>query len=484
MKLVFLQSDPFTKVGVMTISAVLKAAGHETGLFIDSAEKNIVESALNAKPDVVAFSGASGAHHWDFAKAREIKEKAPKVKVLFGGPHATYYPEIIEEKFIDFVCVGEGEYAIRELLDALEKGKDASKIKNIWVKKGKKVFRNPLRKLVEDLDLLPFPDRDLYYKYDFLKKQPKKDFLFSRGCPYQCTFCFNQDYKRIYEGRGKYVRFVSPMKAIEEIKAARDAYGLERLMIHDDLFIMNKKWFDEFIELYKKEVNLPFSCLARADLVTEEIAKKLREAGCSDVAVGIESGDEFVRNEVLKKNLKEESIIRGAALIKKNKMMLKTFNMMCMPGETLEAAWKTIDLNIKIKADFAWCSVLKIYPKTWLANYAIENGYLDKDFSLDEFGDSYILSPTPIKLKGKDRILNLQRFVSITVNFPFLKPLVKQLIKLPPNRLFNFLLQIEYALLTIKTSQMGLMNFIDLGRRTRGYLVDERKKEEEVTAES
>lgn len=472
MKIVFLQSDPFTRTGIMSISACLKKAGHESDLLIETEEKDVFKSLEVLKPDIVGFSLVGGIEKKNINLAEQIKKKI-KIPIIMGGPFATFYSDdIIKEDCVDIVCLGEGEEAIVELLDKMEKKEDITNIKNLWVKKDNEIIRNEIRDLIQDLDKLPIPDRSIYYKYDFLRNQPSKDFIFFRGCPYKCSFCFNSQFMKFYSGKGKYIRKSSVGKVIEEIKYVRDEFGLSSLMIYDDLFILDKKWLKIFLKIYKKEINLPFQCEVRADSIDEEVAKQLKEAGCTAIALGVESGNESIRNNILNKNLSDDCIINSCRLIKKYKIYLKTYNMVGIPDETIDDIFKTIEFNIKLKPDFAWCSILRIYPRTPLADYAIRKGFLDKNFKLKYFGSSYLLGDTPLEIENKNKVINLQRFFTLSVKFPFLLRLIKQLIKLPPNKLFDTIFQITYSISTIKTTKIGFKNFIKLGIKARKSMID------------
>lgn len=472
MKIVFLQSDPFTRIGIMSISACLKKAGHEADLLIETEEKDVFKSLKVLKPDIVGFSLVGGIEKKTINLAEQVKKRMG-VLIIMGGPYATFYPEeIIKEDCVDIVCLGEGEEAIVELLDKLEKKEDITNIKNLWIKKDNKIFKNEIRNLIEDLDKLPLPDRNIYYKYEFLRNQPSKDFVFFRGCPYNCSFCFNSQFMKFYAGKGKYIRKSSVEKVIEEIKYVRDEFGISSLMIYDDLFILDKKWLKNFLKIYQKEINLPFQCEVRADSIDEEVIKQLKEAGCTTIALGVESGNEYIRNNILNKNLSDDCIINSCRLIKKYKIYLKTYNMVGIPGETIYDIFKTIEFNIKLKPDFAWCSILRLYPRTPLADYAIGKGLLDKKFKLEYFGNSYLLGDTPLKIDNKNEVLNLQRFFTLAVRFSFLLPLIKQLIKLPPNKLFDTIFQITYSISTIRTTKIGCKNFIKLGIRAKKSMND------------
>lgn len=473
MKLLFIQSDPFAWIGKMSISAVLKQAGHECGLLIEPAEKNLIQVIKAENPDIVAFSATTGTHIWALEMAKEIKEKLG-LTIIFGGPHATYFPETIEDKNVDIVCLGEGEYAVLELLDKLKNKEDITKIKNLWVKKDNKVYKNGMRPLIQKLDSLPFPDRFLYYdKYDFLKNQNSREFILMRGCPYKCSFCYNHSLQKMYIDKGEYVRYKNVNRAIEEVLDVKNKWGLGSAMFFDEVMFLNKEWLFSFLEKYREQIDVPFACEARANLLDEEICKNLKKAGCICVRIGVESGSDEIRNKILRKNLSDEQIERAARLVKKEKILLETYNMVGLPKEKLEDAFKTLSFNKKIKADYAWCSIYQPYPKTDLAELAIKEGVLDKEF-WNDLEPSFFIT-TKMKIKDKNEIINLQKFFALAVRFNIPDFIIRQLIKFPPNKIYNFLFKAGYVYLTLKTTRMGIKGIYKLGRLTNNYFEKKNK---------
>ena len=452
MKVFFLQDMLFEYFGPMYLSAVLKKNGHETEIVIPK-DKDYIKELKGA--GLVALSCMSSGHQWYLDRAKEIKEQLG-IPILFGGPHPTYFPEIIKESQVDYVCVGEGEYAILDLVNALEQGKDTEHIPNIWTKNNKNDVRPPL-----DLDTLPFPDRELFYKYKFLRNMPTKKFITGRGCPFQCTFCYNHKVQELYSGKGRFVRRTSPQRAIEEIKLVKEKYPLKTVRFSDDTFAMDKKWFNDFMTIYKKEIHLPFTFLLRADELDEDSIRLAKEANCHSVYFGIESGSERIRNEVLKKNIMNKDIYRTAKLLKKYKIKFGTYNMVGNPTETLEEAFSTIQMNIDIKADVPFCSIIQPYPRTKLYDICIEKGLIKKDFNADDLTTMY--EETPMHIENKKEIENLHKLFYISIKFPFIFPLVKKAIKLPHNPLFNFIFLLSYAHRSFKSFNAGLLDSIKLG---------------------
>lgn len=435
MRVLFLHDNAYNEsLGVMSISAVLKANGHECNLLIAAEEKNILEKIKNYKPDIVAFSLMTNVHEWGIKFARILK-KEMDVLTVFGGPHCTIFPETIEEDGVDVVCVGEGEYPMLDLANNLEMGKNITNIKNLWVKKKNKIYKNPIRNLIQDFDKLPIPDRDLYYKYKFIRDLPMKRIITGFGCPFGCTFCHNHLFKKIYRGKGKYVRKKSVKSIIKEIKYIKENTPLKLIHFSDDTFVIDRDWLFRFLESYKKKINIPFTCNIRIDLVDEEMVKKMREAKCIGVTFGIENGDEKIRNIIMKKNLKDETIIKNSKILKKYKIKILTSNIIGAPGETLESVYKTIEINRKIKADFTRVHILLVWPKLEITKIAQKYGMLPKNFNIKNYKQQ--LREPLLMSKYNNEFKNLCVFFNLMVKHPKLDFIFKKLIKLPNNWLFN-----------------------------------------------
>ena len=422
-------------LGVMSIAAVLRAHGHEVDLIlIDEHPQNYLDLIDHYNPDLIGFSFMTGNRNWAFATAKELKHSFNK-PIVFGGIHPTLFPEDIDFRYVDYICIGEGEYPMLELMHAIENAQDGSTIQNLWVRKNGSVQKNPLRDLIQDFDSLPLPYREIYYKYKFIRDLPIKRFISGIGCPYRCTFCHNPMQIELYRGRGKFVRKKSVHRIIDEIRYVQDRFTLKNVHFSDDTFVLDKKWLTDFLEIYRKEINLPFSCNIRIDQVNEEVIRDMHESGCFGISFGIESGSERIRNTILKKNLKEEDIITNSGIIKRYGIKLIITNLMGVPEETLEDAFQTIALNQRIKADYTRANVLVPYPKTEIVDYAIEKNLLPPDYSIRNF--KQILRKSLIKSSYMKEFENLCALFNLTVKFPSFTPITRRLIKLPLTRLYS-----------------------------------------------
>ncbi len=424
--------------GIMHISSLLKQAGHQTSLAV-ATEEDPVEVALRLKPDVVGYTVYTGTQNYYLDLNRQIKAQLPGVFSIFGGPHPTFFPEMIEHQGVDGICVGEGEYATLDLLKALQAGAEIADISNWHFKLNGEIVRNPVRPLLtsEQLDELPFPDRDLLYDVHPASRRNKiRPFITGRGCPYSCTYCFNKAYRDLYRGLGKAMRRRSVEGVIQEIQAVRKRYPLEFITFMDDTFILNRQWLQKFAVHYKAEVGLPFWCQVRADLVTDEMMALFKDAGCVSVSFGLEAGNDGLRNAILKRNMSREQILEASRIFRQHRIAFMTNNMLGLPTGSLETDFETLELNVQCRPSYANVFLFQPYPKTELGEWAYREGWMAGSF--DDLSGS-VSDDTILRFGSqseKRQIENLQKLFAFAVEFPFLVPLVKLLIKLPRNRLF------------------------------------------------
>jgi radical SAM superfamily enzyme YgiQ (UPF0313 family) len=373
-----LEGKRMFNIGIAYISSVLKTKNHKTFLLnIDSFKKKQLDNTIKKyKPDLICFSSTTDQIELTKKTIEYISKY--KIPTIIGGTHSTVFPEdAINVKSILGICIGEGEYAILELVEALENKKSYTKIKNFWFKKGNKIIKNPLRPLIQNLDKLPFPDRELFNYKELLKNHKAGiEFMAGRGCPYQCTYCVNKKLQDLYKNKGKFVRYRSVNNLIKEIKQTIKRYPTKLITFHDDTFTLNKKWLKEFSEKYSKEIKIPFRCNARADTIDEEIIKLLKKANCKQIWIGVESGNEKIRNLVLKKNITNQQIKEVFNLAKKYKIKTMAFNMIGIPYETEENIKETFKFNKEINPDLKAINIFRPYPGTELYNLCKKNNWI------------------------------------------------------------------------------------------------------------
>jgi radical SAM superfamily enzyme YgiQ (UPF0313 family) len=423
--------------GIAALSAALKEAGHQTSLIQftkEISDKEFQEKIKNLNPDLIGFS--STTHVFSFVrKYAQAAKEVSSAKIICGGIHPTICPEeVIGDENIDMICRGEADLALVELCSNMAKGEPLEDIKNIWLKKAGRVFKNELRPLIADLDTLPFPDREVFdYAHLNLEKSGVGTFMFSRGCPYLCTFCCESTLRKLLAGSGKYHRFRSPLSAIAEIKQAIQNYPFIKFVrLDDDLLFANLDWVKEFIPIYKKEIGLPFSSDIRVNLMTKELLTLLKDGGGHLLRVGVESGDDFILREVLKKGITAAQVRKAFLVAKEAGFRVQAYNMVGLPGEGPQEILKTIKLNAEIKADLSVVSIFYPYKGTQLYELCVAKGYLkDKDAVPPKNYYSYSVLDSPFI--RKEQVSFFFRY------FHLLKMIYGFLFKLPFSRLFVFL---------------------------------------------
>ena len=417
----------YEPLGILYLSSSLKKHGHTT-YFSNATWGEALTALKEFKPHIIAYSITTGMHKELLELNRKLK-KVSSFFALFGGPHTTFFPETIQKEGVDGICIGEGEEAIVDLANRMEKEEEINTIENLWIKQDGEIYRNPVRNLVEDLDAIPFPDRELIYdRFKSSRDSKIKFFISNRGCPFKCTYCFNHYFHEMYKGKGKIVRIRSVDNVLQEIAQIQQKYALGFLKFVNDIFFFRDEWIREFAEKYPRQIGLPFYCIVRANMVTPERVSYLKKAGCHSVAMGVESGNERIRNEVLRRKMGSETIIEACKMIKSGGLRIFTQNMIGLPSETLENAFETLELNKICKPDYAWVSLYSPYPNTILGEKAKDMGLFDGN--IDSFSITYHLG-SPMQLPNKKELENLQKLFALAVEFPCVARYIKSLIRLP-----------------------------------------------------
>lgn len=384
--------------GIGLMSAVLKTSGHTTKLlYLESLNKKALRSCLSTEIDLIAMS--STTDQIDLTKEIVAFLSAiTDIPIILGGVHATVSPEdAIDTKGLFGICIGEGEEALLEFVNALEEKKDFRSVKNFWFRTNGTIIKNSVRSLIKNLDEVPFPDRSIFNYQELLDKNydDGAEFISGRGCYYHCTFCINKTLQTLYKGKGHYVRYRSIDNVIKEIKTVISNYSnIKTITFHDDVFGLKISWLSEFAEKYKRDIQLPFRCNMRADNVNDKHLELLKKAGCIEVWVGVECGNENLRNSLLKKRISTEQILKAFKLLKEYGIKSKAFNMIGLPGETVENIEETIQLNKVIKPEITNSSIFRPYPGTELYDYCKDKNWLSNRRVSGYFEESVLDQPT------------------------------------------------------------------------------------------
>jgi radical SAM superfamily enzyme YgiQ (UPF0313 family) len=435
MRILFFAHDLLTvPLGICYLSSIAKQRGHSTDVCVLT-EDDPLEMARRFEPDVLAYSLTTGYHERFLQLNERLKQELPRATSIIGGPHATFFPEVVGREGVDVIVVGEGEGAFSDFLRCIERGESIRGIENLWISTNGDVVRNPVRPLIQDLDGIPFPDRDLYRRH-FGRMILKTPFVITgRGCPYRCSYCFNHAYNRLYSFERKVVRRRSVANVIAELRGVAERFPVEIFIFQDDCFILAPEWVKEFCRSYRAEIARPFHCHLRANLVTEEIVRALADAGCISVKMAIESADDEIRNTVLKRGMSKEQMLQACRLVRRAGIRLVTQNIIGNPGETLEGALETLRFNARCSPHYAFVTMLQPYPRTDIGEYARQAGLLEGPPSVPEtfFGGS------TLRIPDRSKMQRLRRLFPLAVEFPVIRRLLPILLRVPLDGLWALL---------------------------------------------
>ena len=436
-------------IGVESIMAYLKSKGHLVELIYEPAlgdngyidipslnkffynDKLVIDKAVRFQPDLIAFSAITNLYMAIKKLARQFKKVLPDVPIICGGIHPTSLPdETIKQDCFDMICLGEGEGAMEDLLQRMREKRPYTDVKNLWVKDATGyVHKNDKRPVIRPLESLPRPDKALFAKYGALTSRIM--IMTTRGCPFACTFCVNSFRNAAYSGE-VYLRQRTVPNIIEDLIDIKKTYKPKKFRFEDDVFAFNQKWLDEFKVEYRKHINLPFHCYVTPSTAKDEVLKGLKDAGCESVSMGVQSGSEKIRTMMLHRKHTDELIIAAAKRIKKHGIRLQAEYIFGFPTETPEDMWKSYELNDKLDAYNTASFIFYHYPKTALAEYSLENGYLTKE-DYDKIKEGYGSYHTScwLNLPYKDEVYKYNAMLPVwNVTPRFLKPLLKKILKL------------------------------------------------------
>ena len=376
--------------GLASISAVVKSGGHDCVLFHmkhDFDEQEFKNKIVGFDCGLIGFSVRTTIFNSCQKLIKWTKEALPESFIYCGSYHVTLVPdEVLAVDGVDAVMLGEGEYPTLELCDKMQADGDYTDIQSMYFKLSDgTVKKNPVRPLLENLDELPIPDFNLFdYKNLETTKIKTALVMMSRGCLFSCTYCGNSQFRNIYPNKKKFTRFRSAENAIKYLETLLEQYpDIEYINFRDSIFNSYPDWFDNFIDIYKEKIHRPFTCNLRLDLLTEDTVRRMKEAGCYLIDVGVESGDYEIRTKYLKRMMTDEQMIDAFSWFHKYKITSLTYNIVGLPYEDLKKALKTIKLNVKLNPDKIIPNIFYPYPMTVLHDIAKQAGFVPDVISAD-----------------------------------------------------------------------------------------------------
>ncbi len=386
-------------LGLACLAAVLESRGINEILIIDAAvedydnvvnvtndntlikfgmsDTGIVEKIRDFKPDVVGISSLfSSLVECAFSIAKSIKESFPEIPVVFGGIHASIlYEDIMEqEKSVDFILCGEGDYTFADFVEKFFNKEDYTKVPGLVWRDGSKTYKTPESSFIQDLDELPFPawhlmDMENYFRIGmphnpFVKSGRVGCIMTSRGCPQRCYFCSSSNYF------GHAFRAMSSSRVIEMVHYIVDRFRIKEIQIEDDNFTVNFKRVIEICEGIKHlnlRITLPNAIRADTPRNHEkrmQMFQAMRSAGCEQFGISLEHGDQEFLNDVVGKKMDLQEAIVTCDLAHKAGILVHANFMMGFPFETFQQRQRTVEYAKRIDADSFSISLATPLPGT------------------------------------------------------------------------------------------------------------------------
>jgi len=358
MKILFLiRDDGFMTepMNIMELSALAKRDRPDRTTHLAVIERDdVVELAKELNPDIVAASAITGSHLQYIEALSAIKSALPESFTVLGGPYCSTFPDaILHNPSLDAIGIMECDDIWPDLLDTLEAGGDINDIPNIITREnassrlvtdlvtGQTIAKpESYRDRFSELDSLPFLDRSLVYDQTAFLHRMKRTHMAGRGCPFRCQYCFEQDWNSAFSGKGKMLQRYSVDRFLDELEWVGQHWETRFWKFYDDVFPTfpnDISWLEEFAEKYRSRINLPFHCLTRCDLVMKrpQVLDLLKEAGAASITMSIESGNAFIRDHIITRDMEDWEIREAFDLA--HQKGIKTFanTILGIPGPKL-----------------------------------------------------------------------------------------------------------------------------------------------------
>lgn len=379
--------------GISYISSFLKHHGHQTKLLVITrkTELKFIDNLLEEfEPSLICFTAVFSEYRPIANMAKYIKNRHPKIFLLAGGPHVSLNPEECAEDSFDALCISEGEAATLELVKQLERNDVPSKIHNLWIKHGDvPIEKNSPNPFSHNLDSLPFPDREMWQPWIESIASPYP-ILLGRGCPFLCTYCCNHALRKT--APGTYVRLRSPENILDEIKEITNKLpNVKEIYLEVETFGVKIDWsidlcskLEGFNAKRPQPISFGVNLRVTPNMPLENLFLAMSKSNFKFVNIGLESGSERVRSEILKRHYSNETIIDAVNLAKKYGLKIIFQILIGIPGETIEDFKETIKTTRTCLPDHYALNIFFPYPGTELHQLAREKGLLSESLDTEK----------------------------------------------------------------------------------------------------
>ncbi len=476
-------------LGMRYVSSYLKRAGHRVTLLFMCSKHDYQESGMPdslqgdfidlCRPaNVIGLSLMTNSFYRSAAMTTAIRHAGIQAPILWGGTHPTVAPEECAE-IADYVCIGEGEKAMLEFVEAMEAGRDPATVRNFAFQRNGALVRNPTIPLTDDLDDYPFPDYSLDDHWvasnrhlvparpDLLRGAVRRYRASStRGCPYSCSFCNNATQMALYRGPGlgKWVRKRSTESVISEIEQVRARYpGMEAVNLIDDLFLIRQEdELEAFVEAYRERVNLPLEIDVFPNTITDRKVELLALLPIDLISMGIQSGCEDTLRNLYNRPTAAATVARAVEIIARHKLRAEYHYLVANPLESDESRLQTLRFAADHHRGPAKLRLfpLQFYPGSVIYDQACRAGIIGKHH---EVGYQYVYAGH--KHMMRIHYLEVWLMIILSLRGAGLSPrMANRLVDLVTNRRVRWLLDRQWfppvAFVTYRAGRVAYRNLV------------------------
>lgn len=403
-------------LGIEYLIPALRAEGHDVSLYLDPSlnreyvsqdfllknlfslsHEMVYEDIMALRPEIIGFSLSSIYFKSYLGIIQHIKRKNPDIIIVCGGVHATLVPDrVLEHREIDFAVVGEAEYSLPALVNAIAemgparvKALPADALPGVWSMYDGALQDRGLSPVPLDLNTLAFPDKDLVYAAN-----PKLALTYSagasRGCFFSCTYCNSPSMRKMYtQCKMKYHRIRSVDNVIEELRLAKERYHPKHVEFYDETFAADRLWLEEFSHRYKDEIGLPYGAETHPMVLDKEKLKLLADSGCVVLELGFQSANQYLRENILRRNDRTDRVGEVLRWAEEFGIGIELDLIVNLPGETIEHVRETIAFIQAMRPPVVNLSFLQYLPKAEIIDKAIAHGILSaNDIPAIEAGEN------------------------------------------------------------------------------------------------
>lgn len=317
-------------------------------------------------PVIVGFSCTEHQLRYLVQYSKELV-KYPRILQISGGVASTLEPQwVLSRTSVNGVCVGEGEIPLDNLLDNIDRKQDIADTQGFYWRTSNTAKKALCPAFVSDLSTLDFPDYTVFEE-GLVSCGGNLNIMLSRGCPFSCYHCCNAALRGVYPSSQGYFRLPSVEYSVALLERVIGQYPETRFIgFEDDLLISDKNWFERFADEYRKRINLPYRVCVRAECLDKEVVELLKHSGCRQASLGLESGNEYLRREIINRQHSNNLLIEKGKMIKAAGINLFTFNIVGFPFEGRREMKDTYELNRRIAPDSGACFFFYPYRGTQL----------------------------------------------------------------------------------------------------------------------